>query len=103
MIKAEYIYDYGDDWQHSIQLEKIIERKENVIYPICTGGARACPPEDCGGAYGYEEFLKAIMDPKHEQHREMLDWAGGEFEPEDFNKDKIVFDDPKQRLKYALE
>ncbi|MDA8172652.1 MAG: plasmid pRiA4b ORF-3 family protein [Nitrospiraceae bacterium] len=43
--KAEYIYDYGDDWQHSIQLEKIIDRKENIAYPVCTGGARACPPE----------------------------------------------------------
>ena len=100
--KAEYIYDYGDDWHHSVQLEKIVQREENIAYPVCTGGARACPPEDCGGIYGYEHFLATIMDPKHEQYEEMLEWVGGEFDPEDFNKDEVFFDNPRERLKYAL-
>jgi hypothetical protein len=99
--KAEYIYDYGDNWEHSIMLEKILPRKEGIKYPVCTGGARACPPEDCGGKWGYADFLDAIMDPIHESHEEMLDWVGGEFAPEHFDLKDIKFDDPKKRLKYA--
>lgn len=100
---AMYIYDYGDDWHHSITLEKIIPREAGIQYPICTGGARACPPEDCGGTWGYADFLEAIMEPNHESHEEMLEWAGGEFEPEHFDINDIDFDDPQKRLKYTLE
>jgi hypothetical protein len=100
--KAEYIYDYGDNWEHSIKLEKILQRNEGVEYPVCTKGARACPPEDCGGTWGYEEFLEAIMDPNHERHEELLNWIGGDFDPESFDIKDIVFDNPKKRLKYIL-
>lgn len=100
--KATYIYDYGDYWEHRIQLEKIVPRQRDITYPICLDGARACPPEDCGGTGGYEEFLEAIMDPLHEQHEEMLEWVGGDFDPEEFNKEDIVFADPKVALKYLL-
>ncbi|MFH1704224.1 MAG: plasmid pRiA4b ORF-3 family protein [Nitrospirota bacterium] len=100
--KAEYIYDYGDDWEHSIKLEKIFQRNEGIEYPVCTGGARACPPEDCGGIWGYQDFLEAIMDPKNPQHEEMLDWIGGDFDPESFDAKDVIFDDPKKRLKYAM-
>ena len=100
--KAEYIYDYGDDWEHSIKLEKIFQRNEGIEYPVCTGGARACPPEDCGGIWGYQDFLEAIMDPKNPQHEEMLDWVGGNFDPESFDAKDVVFDNPKKRLKYAM-
>ena len=54
-------------------------------YPRCIDGKRACPPDDCGGAYGYEEFLEAIQDRKHEEHHEMLEWVGGKFDPEAFD------------------
>ena len=100
--KALYVYDYGDDWQHSVKLEKILPRNENSEYPVCTGGARECPPEDCGGIWGYADFLEAIMDPQHSSHKEMLEWVGGHFDPEAFDKEDIIFDDPKERLKYAL-
>lgn len=70
--KAEYIYDYGDNWEHAIRLEKILPRKEGIKYPICIGGERECPPEDCGGPWGYEDFLTAIMDPNHERHEKLL-------------------------------
>lgn len=100
--KAKYIYDYGDNWEHSIQLEKILPRNENLDYPVCTAGARACPPEDCGGIWGYEEFLEAIMDPTHEHYDELLAWVGGDFDPEGFHREDVVFDDPKKRLTYAL-
>ena len=56
-----------------------------VQHPRCIDGARACPPEDCGGIWGYEEFLKAIRNPRHREHDEMLEWVGGEFDPEEFD------------------
>jgi len=56
-----------------------------VRYPRCLTGRRACPPEDVGGVWGYQEFLEAINDPEHEQHEELLDWVDGEFDPEEFD------------------
>lgn len=100
--KAEYVYDYGDNWEHEIKLEKILPALDDIQYPICVAGKRECPPEDCGGPWGYEEFLEAIMDPKHERHEELLAWVGGEFDPEYFNKEEVDFDDPKHRLEFML-
>ena len=57
---ANYTYDFGDNWEHKIPLEKILPRDKNIEYPACIAGKRACPPEDCGGIRGYEEFLEAI-------------------------------------------
>ena len=99
---ADYIYDYGDDWEHVVKLEKILERTAGVSYPICTDGERACPPEDCGGSWGYEDFLEAIMDPSHERHEELLEWVGGDFDPEHFDIKDIHFDNPKKRLDFML-
>jgi hypothetical protein len=65
-------------------------------------GKRACPPEDCGGPWGYEEFLAAIANPDHEEHEEWLEWAGGEFNPEYFDPKEVIFDNPVQRLKLAF-
>jgi hypothetical protein len=53
-------------------------------------GARACPPEDCGGVWGYAEFVEAIRNPEHEQHEELLEWAGGTFDPEAFDPAKAT-------------
>ena len=58
-----YEYDFGDSWQHEITLEKTLEPEPKVKYPRCVEGARACPPEDCGGAWGYADFLEAIRTP----------------------------------------
>jgi hypothetical protein len=79
-----YEYDMGDGWEHEITLQRMLPA-QGEERPRCTGGARACPPEDCGGVGGYEDFLKAISDPKHEEHFAMLKWAGGKFDPEDFD------------------
>lgn len=100
--KADYVYDFGDNWEHIIQLEKILPREKGVNYPICIKGKRACPPEDCGGIWGYEEFLEAIKDPKHQEHEEMLEWIGGEFNPEHFDIEEVVFDDPDKRRRIAF-
>jgi hypothetical protein len=54
-------------------------------YPRCTAGKRACPPEDCGGPWSYDEFLEAISDPKHDDHDDLLEWVGGEFDAEKFD------------------
>ena len=64
-----YEYDFGDSWQHEIVLEKVLEPEPNVSYPRCIEGARACPPEDVGGVWGYAEFLEAISDPNHDGSR----------------------------------
>lgn len=80
-----YEYDFGDGWEHEIVVEKVLPIEEGVLYPRCLAGKRACPPEDVGGVWGYEEFLAAIKDPKHPEHREMLEWVGGSFDPADFD------------------
>ena len=77
-----YEYDFGDSWQHRIEVEKVLPPESGVRYPRCLTGKRACPPEDVGGIYGYEEFLQAIRDAKHPEHKEMLEWVGGSFDPE---------------------
>lgn len=100
--KADYVYDFGDSWEHKIELEKIIPREKGVDYPRCIKGKRACPPEDCGGVWRYKEFLEAIKDPEHKEHEEMLEWVGGEFDPEYFDVNEVVFDDPDKRRKIAF-
>lgn len=89
--KALYIYDFGDDWRHAVVLEKILPSEGKVVYPVCLAGRRACPPEDCGGVWGYEELLAALVDPKHPRHRELKEWVGGEFDPEDFHPQEVTF------------
>jgi hypothetical protein len=80
-----YVYDFGDDWVHRVVVEKVELADPDVAYPACIGGRRACPPEDCGGIWGYEELLNAIADPSHPEHESMLEWVGGEFDPEAFD------------------
>lgn len=74
-----YVYDFGDNWQHKMVLEKIIPVNDVVNTPICIGGERRCPPEDVGGVSGYGQFLEAICDPRHEDYEDYVRWAGGHF------------------------
>jgi hypothetical protein len=78
-----YRYDFGDDWEHEVKVEGVIERGQDAI--LCTGGARACPPEDCGGAPGYAQLLKILADPKHEEHADSKRWVGRGYDPEKFD------------------
>jgi hypothetical protein len=80
-----YEYDFGDGWEHRILVEKAVDRDPRLAYPLCLAGARACPPEDVGGALGYEHFLEVIANKKHENHDELLSWVGGIFDPEGFD------------------
>jgi hypothetical protein len=84
-VRFTYEYDFGDSWQHEIVLEKTLEPEPKVRYPRCIEGERACPPEDCGGVWGYAEFLEAVADPMHESHEDMLEWIGGGFDPKKFS------------------
>ncbi len=84
-----YEYDFGDGWEHRIVLEKILPFDGKMEVPQCLDGQRACPPEDCGGPPGYEDFLDAITDPSNPEHDSMLDWVGGEFDPELFDLKEV--------------
>jgi len=87
-VKFTYEYDFGDGWQHAIELEGTGPAERGAKYPRCTAGERACPPEDVGGVWGYEEFLDAISDPEHERHEELIEWCG-DFNPEEFSLTEI--------------
>jgi hypothetical protein len=87
--KFTYTYDFGDNWRHVIQVEKVLAAEPGARYPRCVGGKRACPPEDCGGPWGYGDFLEAISNPKHPEHEDMLEWAGDEFDPEAFDLEAV--------------
>ena len=78
-----YIYDFGDNWEHEIVVEKIIIGNAGIEQPLCLAGRRQRPPEDCGGPWGYREFLEAIG--YHEEHEAMLERVGGSFDPDAFD------------------
>ncbi len=99
---AEYDYDFGDGWQHDVELVAIVDRVKGLRYPRCAGGGRACPPEDCGGVGGYARLLEIIFDPQHEEFASMRNWLGGSFDPEAFVPDQVRFDNARQRLRRAL-
>lgn len=87
-----YVYDYGDNWEHKVRLERVVDNGVPITTPICVAGENACPPEDVGGAPGYEEFLDAIADPHHPEHESMLSWCGGSFDPTAFDLAQISQD-----------
>lgn len=80
-----YEYDFGDGWQHEIQVEKALKAEPAAHYPVCL----ACPPEDCGGVPGYEHLLEVLRDPANEEYAELSEWLGGEFDPEAFDPDEV--------------
>ena len=87
--KFAYVYDFGDNWDHDILVEKILPMESEVKYPLCIKGKRACPPEDVGGIWGYESFLEAMNNPNHREHNSYREWWGGDFDPEAFSIEEI--------------
>jgi len=81
----DYTYDFGDNWEHRILIEKTVPLHTATAYPACIAGKRHCPPEDCGGTWGYDELLEILADPAHPQHEEQLEWLGGSFDPDAFS------------------
>jgi len=100
--KAEYLYDFGDDWQHVVTFEAVVDRVAKTRYPKCVAGSRACPPEDCGGVWGYENLLRVIADPADEEYEGMMEWLGGRYDPEVFEPTGVRFDNPKKRWDFAF-
>jgi hypothetical protein len=88
-----YTYDFGDDWRHEVIVEKALVADENVRYPICVAGEGACPPEDCGGAPGYQNLREALADMNHPEHEEFRVWLGlddgAEFDPRRFDLGQV--------------
>ena len=83
--KLLYRYDFGDDWQHDIVVDEILPADPAAHSPHCLDGARAAPPEDCGGPFGYAELLEALADPTRSEHAERLEWIGDRFDPGAFD------------------
>lgn len=80
--KFVYGYDLGDNWEHEIAVERLVEGEDAIA---CTGGARACPPEDCGGSDGYAHLLEVLASPRDEEYADMKRWVGPRFDPERFD------------------
>lgn len=76
-----YLYDFGDDWMHTVKLEALAEADPEITYPRLLDAQGACPPEDCGGPWGYAHYLEAVADPDHEEHDDMIEWRGPGFDP----------------------
>jgi len=102
---ALYEYDFGDSWFHEIRFEDVRDAITGATYPQCLAGERRCPPEDCGGAERYKEFLEAISDPTHPEHTDFMDWmklTSGSFDPEAFSPQDVRFTAPSRRLRSLL-
>lgn len=80
-----YMYDFGDSWQHDILVEAVLPPEPGASYPVCVTGKRACPPEDCGGVWGYVDLLEALADPANPDHADLTEWMGGPFDPAAFD------------------
>ncbi|MGD1083729.1 MAG: plasmid pRiA4b ORF-3 family protein [Verrucomicrobiota bacterium] len=94
-----YEYDFGDGWQHTIAVERILPPEPGAATVArCLAGKRACPPDDCGGPWGYQDLLKILRNPRHEEHNSMKDWLGRPFDPEAF--DPVATNAHLQMLKW---
>ena len=82
-------YDFGDSWEHEVVIEDLTWSYLGLKYAVCLDGANTCPPDDVGGAGGYEEFLRALADPTHAMHDTYLEWIGGPFDPAAFDLGEV--------------
>ncbi len=84
-----YRYDFGDDWEHDIKVEDVVEPDRDPLRLVCLDGARRCPPEDCGGPGGYANVLRVLRNSKDEEHLDMKRWVGRGYDPEAFDIEKV--------------
>src|SRR5262249_43729943 len=94
-----YEYDFGDEWIHQLIVEERFLPLEGVKYPVCIGGQRACPPEDCGGPWGYGDLGETITNPQQQKNEKKLEWVGGEFDPERFDLEAVNNELQRMRTK----
>ncbi len=106
--EAIYVYDFGDDWGHTITLEDILPKEKGTKYPRCIAGERACPPEDCGGVWGYQDLLETLSDPEDPEYKTMTNWLKNHlknyhpYNPDEFDPEQVSFDDPEERFEKAF-
>ncbi|XP_050528294.1 uncharacterized protein y4hQ-like [Daktulosphaira vitifoliae] len=100
--KASYLYDFGDKWDHRILLESIEPAIIGREYPQCIAGKQACPPDDCGGVWGYQELLEIRANPNHEDYEERMEWLGEEFDPDEFDPKSVEFDHPDNAWEFGI-
>lgn len=96
---ALYEYDFGDNWRHTVRLTEVLRREFQLRYPRCIGGARACPPEDCGGTYLFAEILANFTAGTLDD--EMRTWLPPDYDPARFDPNAIYFSEPSRRLAYS--
>lgn len=87
--RFKYTYDFGDNWEHVIEIEKVLPVEPDATYPVCLTGKRACPPEDVGGVWGYEGLLEVFADPNHPEYEELIDWIGDDFDSTEFDIEEV--------------
>jgi hypothetical protein len=92
-----YLYDFGDDWQHEVTVEKAMVKPAGT-YPRVVAGRNACPPEDCGGPWGYADLVKTLASRRTARRRELIEWLGGPFDPKHFD-----LEEAKERLAEYLD
>jgi hypothetical protein len=90
--QLRYLYDFGDDWEHTIDVERLAEPVPGIVYPFLVQATGRCPPEDSGGPWGYAELLEAIRDPKHERHAELTEWIADDFDPDVLDAEQLADD-----------
>ena len=88
-LTFNYVYDFGDNWRHTVQIEGVKPAQPAASHPQFIDGVRCCPPEDVGGTSGFGDFLDAVTKPRHRERRTMLDWYGGPFDPNDIGQQMI--------------
>jgi hypothetical protein len=89
MTELDYVYDFGDNWEHRIVVEQTAEVETGAKYPRFLGGERRCPPEDCGGPPGYFDFIDNIARKNSKKAKQALDWYGGPYDPNDIDEEQI--------------
>ena len=87
--KITYSYDFGDSWEHEVVVKKVLETDPKKHYPLLVAGERACPPEDCGGIWGYAEILETLKKPGSDNYEDWIEWLGEDFDPAEFNLEEI--------------
>ena len=94
----KYLYDFGDGWEHTIKIERLVDPKPGMLYPSLIEAKGHCPPEDVGGPWGYGELLEALADPSNERHGELKEWL-----PDDFNPHVVDVDRLSEEVAYLAK
>lgn len=87
--RLRYDYDFGDNWEHEILVEKLLDQELGATCPVCVAGEGAGPPEDVGGVWGYTDMLEAIADKSHPRHDEFMEWVAPDYDPTAFDLDAV--------------